>query len=88
VQRRTAGTAVLKVSYPHPGNKHEPDAFAAWAGQGAVVLHERDDTHFAMLLERAHSTTLAELTDEDEIAQVAGRLTPTRSTPPEQPFKT
>ncbi|GAA3543475.1 aminoglycoside phosphotransferase family protein [Kribbella ginsengisoli] len=74
VRRRDAGVAVLKVSFPHPGNRYEPDAFAAWAGRGAVVLHERDDDHFAMLLERAHSTTLASLTDEDEIAEVAGRL--------------
>jgi streptomycin 6-kinase len=25
----------LKVSFPHPGNVHEPDAFAAWGGRGA-----------------------------------------------------
>jgi streptomycin 6-kinase len=74
VRRRDAGAAVLKVSYPHPGNRHEPDAFAAWAGRGAVVLHERDDAQYAMLLERAQSTTLADLTDEDDIADIAGRL--------------
>jgi streptomycin 6-kinase len=66
--------AVLKVSFPHPGNVHEPDAFAAWGGVGAVRLYERDDERFAMLLERAHSSTLAELDDGDEIATVAGRL--------------
>jgi streptomycin 6-kinase len=74
VERRDVGSAVLKVSFPHPGNKHEPDAFAAWGGRGAVVLHERDDEHQAMLLEAAHPTTLAMLDDEDEIATVAGRL--------------
>jgi streptomycin 6-kinase len=74
VLRRDTGTAVLKVSYPHHGNRYEPDAFAAWAGRGAVVLHERDDAHYAMLLERVHPTTLAELTDEDQIAEIAGRL--------------
>ena len=26
--------AVLKVSFPHPGNVHEPDAFVAWDGCG------------------------------------------------------
>jgi streptomycin 6-kinase len=65
---------VLKVSFPHPGNVHEPDAFAAWAGRGAVVLHERHDAHFAMLLERVLASTLAEVEDGDEVVAVAGRL--------------
>ncbi|MGW3956338.1 aminoglycoside phosphotransferase family protein [Streptomyces sp. NPDC004752] len=72
--RRAAGAAVLKVSFPHPGNVHEPDAFTAWAGRGAVLLHERDDQRFAMLLERARPTTLAEVEDGDEVVAVAGRL--------------
>jgi streptomycin 6-kinase len=66
--------AVLKVSFPHPGNVHEPDAFAAWGGRGAVRLHERDDARFAMLLERAGGRTLADLEDVDEAVAVAGRL--------------
>ncbi|WP_405615788.1 aminoglycoside phosphotransferase family protein [Streptomyces sp. NBC_00076] len=77
VRRRGSGTAaVLKVSFPHPGNVHEPDAFAAWGGQGAVLLYERDDDRFAMLLERAGTRTLAEVEagDEDVIVGVAGRL--------------
>ena len=74
VRRRTGGTAVLKVSFPHPGNVHEPDAFAAWGGRGAVLLLERDDERFAMLLERVQSSTLAEVDDEDEVAAVAGRI--------------
>lgn len=72
--RRTAGPAVLKVSFPHPANAHEPDAFAAWDGKGAVLLHERDDERFAMLLERAGPARLADLEDGDEIAAAAGRL--------------
>ncbi|MFJ6379258.1 aminoglycoside phosphotransferase family protein [Kitasatospora sp. NPDC092039] len=73
--RQTAGrAAVLKVSFPHPGNVHEPDAFAVWAGRGAVRLYERDDERFAMLLERASPTTLAEVRDSDEVLTVAGRL--------------
>jgi streptomycin 6-kinase len=72
--RRAAGRAVLKVSFPHPGNVHEPDAFVAWAGRGAVLLHERDDERFAMLLERVQSSTLAEVQDGDEVVTVAGRL--------------
>ncbi|MFF1420292.1 aminoglycoside phosphotransferase family protein [Streptomyces sp. NPDC058280] len=74
VRRRAGGTAVLKVSFPHPGNVHEPDAFAAWRGRGAVLLHERDDERFAMLLERARTSTLAEVEDSDEVATAAGRI--------------
>lgn len=74
VRHRDLPPAVLKVSYPHPGNVHEPDAFATWAGRGAVVLYERDDTHFAMLLERATPRTLADVDDADEAATTAGRL--------------
>jgi streptomycin 6-kinase len=74
VRRRAEGTAALKVSFPHPGNVHEPDAFAAWGGRGAVLLHERDDERFAMLLERVQTSTLAEVEDGDEFAAVAGRI--------------
>jgi streptomycin 6-kinase len=64
---------VLKVSYPHPGNAHEPDAFAAWGGRGAVTLYGRDDAHFAMLLERASVTSLVDIDAEDAV-RVAGQL--------------
>ncbi|MET7333197.1 aminoglycoside phosphotransferase family protein [Nonomuraea sp. NPDC005650] len=74
VRRRAEGDAVLKVSFPHPGNVHEPDAFAAWGGRGAVRLYERDDGRFAMLLERVRASTLAEVEDGDEVVTVAGRI--------------
>ncbi|MET9244829.1 aminoglycoside phosphotransferase family protein [Nonomuraea sp. NPDC003709] len=75
VRRRGDGVdAVLKVSFPHPGNVHEPDAFAAWGGRGAVRLYERDDERFAMLLERVQASTLAEVEDGDEVVTVAGRI--------------
>jgi streptomycin 6-kinase len=74
VRRLAGGTAVLKVSFPHPGNVHEPDAFATWEGRGAVLLHERDDERFAMLLERVQTSTLAEVEDGDEVVTVAGRI--------------
>nr|WSW65759.1 aminoglycoside phosphotransferase family protein [Streptomyces sp. NBC_00995] len=74
VRRRAEGSAVLKVSFPHPGNVHEPDALAAWGGCGAILLHERDDERFAMLLERVGPSTLAEVEDGDEVVTVAGRL--------------
>ncbi|MFH0178202.1 aminoglycoside phosphotransferase family protein [Streptomyces cacaoi] len=66
--------AVIKVSFPHPGNVHEPDAFATWGGQGAVRLYERDDARFAMLLERVRASSLAEVEDTEEVAVVAGRI--------------
>ncbi|MEE1735699.1 aminoglycoside phosphotransferase family protein [Streptomyces sp. BE147] len=74
VRRRDGAAAVLKVSFPHPGNVHEPDAFTAWGGRGAVMLHERADDRFAMLLERARTSTLAEIEDGDLVVAVAGGL--------------
>lgn len=74
VRGRAGETAVLKVSFPHPGNVHEPDAFTAWSGRGAVLLHARDDDRYAMLLERVRTSTLAESEDGDEVVTVAGRL--------------
>ncbi|PKV89527.1 aminoglycoside phosphotransferase family protein [Streptomyces sp. TLI_146] len=74
VRRPAEGPAVLKVSFPHPGNVHEPDAFATWGGRGAALLYERDDDRFAMLLERARTSTLEEVQDNDEVVTVAGRL--------------
>ncbi|MFF0519127.1 aminoglycoside phosphotransferase family protein [Actinomadura nitritigenes] len=72
--RRGGEPAVVKVSFPHSGNVHEPDAFAVWGGRGAVLLHERDDERFAMLLERARTDSLAQVEDVDEMVRVAGRL--------------
>ncbi|MDI3405024.1 aminoglycoside phosphotransferase family protein [Streptomyces cavernicola] len=74
VRTRAGAAAVLKVSFPHPGNVHEPDAFAAWDGRGAVRLYERDDDRFALLLERVRTATLAEVGDDDEVVTVAGRI--------------
>ncbi|MEW1890975.1 aminoglycoside phosphotransferase family protein [Streptomyces sp. NPDC085659] len=74
VRRDHTPPAVLKVSFPHPGNDHEPDAFVAWGGRGAVSLYERDDRRYAMLLERASTVTLAEAVDGDDVVVVAARL--------------
>ncbi|MEY9956782.1 aminoglycoside phosphotransferase family protein [Streptacidiphilus sp. MAP5-52] len=71
---RTGEPAVLKVSPRHPENAREPDALIAWNGHGAVRLLERDDEHGAMLLERAHRTTLRQNESDDEVAQAAGCL--------------
>jgi streptomycin 6-kinase len=74
VKHSSHGPCVLKVSFPHPGNIHEPDAYAAWSGRGAVMLYERDDESFAMLLERVQTMTLLDIADADEAVSVAGRL--------------
>lgn len=75
VRRRDQSSAVLKVSFPHPGNVHEPTAFATWSGRGAVLLFERDDARFAMLLEQVERSTLVDFDDAEEAAAVCGRLT-------------
>ncbi|GAA5027862.1 aminoglycoside phosphotransferase family protein [Actinopolymorpha pittospori] len=74
-RRRDGSSAVLKVSFPHPGNVHGPTAYATWSGRGVVLLFERDDARFAMLLEQVEPTTLVDLDDGDEAAAVCGRLT-------------
>ncbi|MCJ0874763.1 aminoglycoside phosphotransferase family protein [Streptomyces sp. AP-93] len=74
VRSADGASAVLKISFPHPGNVHEPDAFAVWGGRGAVLLHQRDDARFAMLLEQAGDGTLVSLDDVDEAVAVAGQL--------------
>jgi streptomycin 6-kinase len=89
VQHSQHGSCVLKVSFPHPGNVHEPDAYAAWSGRGAVMLHERDDERFALLLERATTSTLLDgVTDADEDFSVAGSLSRRLAiaAPPELPL--
>ncbi|HEY0495321.1 MAG TPA: aminoglycoside phosphotransferase family protein [Kutzneria sp.] len=72
--RRDGRPAVVKVSFPHPGNVHQPDAFDVWNGSGAVRLYERDDARFAMLLERAGPDSLAAVTDNDKAVTVLGEL--------------
>jgi streptomycin 6-kinase len=66
--------AVIKLSFPHPGNVDQPDAFVAWDGCGAVRLYDRDDARFAMLLERAGPGTLADVADNDKAVAVLGEL--------------
>lgn len=74
VRRENLPSAVLKISYPHPGIVHEPDALTAWAGRGAVQLFERDSSRFAMLLERADVHSLADVLSIDEAVTAAGRV--------------
>lgn len=72
--KRRAEAAVMKVSFTHPGNVHEPYALHAWGGVGAVRLLERDDQQYAMLLERLSASTLASLSDTDQVMLIAGDL--------------
>ena len=74
VQRHDGLPAVLKISFTHPGNMHEPHALAVWSGRGAVLLFERDDASFAMLLEQAEWQTLDHLGDVDQATVVIGQL--------------
>ena len=74
-----AGPAVLKVSFPHPGNLGEADAQRTFAGRGAVRLLEVDDTGLVMVLERALPQTLADHVAQNECSveeaiEIAGDL--------------
>ncbi|MBM7783415.1 aminoglycoside phosphotransferase family protein [Tenggerimyces flavus] len=74
VKRFDDSPAVLKVSFPHPGNRYEADAFATWGGRGAVLLYERDDANFAMLLEQGEWETLDAAGDVDNQTALIGQL--------------
>src|SRR5882757_2596507 len=74
VERDDGVPAVLKISFTHPGNMFEAHAFATWDGRGAVLLYERDDAQFAMLLEQAEWQTLDDLGDVYQATEVIGQL--------------
>jgi streptomycin 6-kinase len=51
-RRRTDGLdAMLKLQMPHPESAPEATALRAWAGDGAVLLHEHDPVRWALLIE-------------------------------------
>lgn len=68
------GDVVLKVSYPHPANAHEPTAYAIWQGHGAVRMFERDDEKYAMLLERVGPDRPVDALGLDDAIAAAGVL--------------
>lgn len=72
--QRAGDAAVLKVSFPHPGNRGEACALRRLGGRGAVRLLEADEEAFALLLERAGQETLAALSSAEEAIEVAGDL--------------
>lgn len=69
-----SGPAVLKVSFPHPGNRGEPGALRQFAGGGAVRLLDADEDVFALLLERAGDRTLAAEPSAEQAIEIAGAL--------------
>lgn len=74
--RSPHGPAVLKISYPHPGNADEYKALALWDGDGAVRLLDSDPDRFALLLERVEDRELDVPADEGIAigAQLLARL--------------
>lgn len=66
--------AIIKVSFPHPGNISEWGALAAFDGRGAVRLYDVDEDDFAMLLERARPHDLSTVADIDEGLTLAGQV--------------
>jgi streptomycin 6-kinase len=77
--RHPAGPAVLKVSFPHPGNLGEADALRTFAGRGAVTLLEVDETGLVLVLERALPQILADHVARgdcpvEEAIEIAGDL--------------
>jgi streptomycin 6-kinase len=71
---RAAAAAVLKISFPHRGNRGEASALRHLDGRGAVRLLDADESAFALLLERAGPQTLAALPSAEEAIETAGRL--------------
>lgn len=40
VHRHDGSPAVVKVSFPHPGNVYEPHAFATWGGRQLAIFSD------------------------------------------------
>jgi streptomycin 6-kinase len=76
----TDGTAVLKVTWPHPEAATEGLALQTWNGHGAVRLLRADPTRFALLLERLGTADLGQV-DIDEACGVIGGLLSTLRRP-------
>ena len=67
--------AVLKVIFPHREAEHEATALAEWAGDGAVLLFDYDDSRRALLMERCEpGTFLAHAEPEDALTVVVQLL--------------
>ena len=51
-RRRDGLDAMLKLQLPHPESGPEGAGLRAWAGRGAVLLHDHDPERWALLIER------------------------------------
>ena len=72
--RHRRGPAVLKISFPHPGNIGEGTALRTFAGAAAVELYEADDTGLELVIERCQPTTLGELIVTTKQVRVEGAI--------------
>lgn len=64
--------AVLKIGFPDAESEHEHLALRRWDGHGAVRLLRADPRRRAMLLERLHRESLADVGDVEACEAVAG----------------
>lgn len=74
VVRADGSEAVLKLGFPRSHNAAEPVVLAAWDGNGAVRLLERDDSRPAMLLERLRPLAKPEPEPFTAVGRLARRL--------------
>lgn len=74
VVRADGSEAVLKLGFPLSHNAAEPVVLAAWGGNGAVRLLERDDSRSAMLLERLRPLAKPEPEPFTAVGRLARRL--------------
>lgn len=70
------GTAVvLKVNFPEPESKNEPDALAHWAGRGAVRLLDYHEPQRALLVERCDpGFQLWSVSDDEEATRIGASV--------------
>jgi streptomycin 6-kinase len=80
--------AVLKLVYPHRESEHEADALALWNGDGAVRLLARDESGYAMLLERCEPGTFLSAAGAETALDVLVELLPRLWKPAGEPFHT
>jgi streptomycin 6-kinase len=85
---RTDGEpVVLKIAFPDRESEHEPDALAAWDGDGAVRLLAHDAARGAMLLERCDPGIPLKVLEPDRALDVLVELLPRTWVPAGPPFR-
>lgn len=78
-----AGTAVLKIAYPHEEALPERHALTLWAGRGAVRVLAAEPGAGALLLERLEAGRSLQAVPLDAAAEVWGGLVRQLSLPPD-----